>query len=155
MSTTPTSSANRFRFRVWDKVEERFLHHYEFAVDAEGKILFDCGDDGLQYDDTREKQTILMQSTGLTDRLGKEIFEGDVVHFLDVDNGFGHENDKSDEGIGQVKWEESATGRGYTVAFFIRIIENPKYKPFGSIRGLVMSSLEVIGNIYENPELLS
>ncbi|MFR7230286.1 YopX family protein [Streptococcus pneumoniae] len=85
----------------------------------------------------------LMQSTGLKDKNGKEIFEGDIVRttrFLgraDEIGGF-YEYDK--EFIGIVKQLEGSwvidTGSD-AVCLWTEIEEN-----------------EIIGNVYENPELL-
>jgi hypothetical protein len=70
---------------------------------------------------------VLMQSTGLADRNGKEIFEGDVVELF---------NEKR-----KIRWADGSwyfvdrEGDGDHVFFFHR-------------------HMEVIGNIYENPELM-
>ncbi|MET3634459.1 YopX family protein [Streptococcus porcorum] len=81
-------------------------------------------------------QAILMQSTGLFDVNGKEIFEGDVVKLVD----------EYGSGISMVILQEGALGM---------IIEEV-FVPFVamSILSCVDYTLEVIGNIYENPELL-
>lgn len=116
---------------------------------------------------------IIMQYTGLKDRNGKEIYEGDIVayiresiyHFLDregVEPSKGIWYDKK-EGVNNtpafsekviygrkcevVKWQEDMTG-------FYPFADSPDncghcgggYKP---------EMFEVIGNIYENPELLT
>jgi hypothetical protein len=76
------------------------------------------------------KDEQLMQYTGLKDKNGKEIYEGDVLKW---------ENDA----IGKVEWLHD----GFVVYF-------PNWnrahrRLFGS------KKMEVIGNIYENPELLT
>jgi len=82
-------------------------------------------------------EAVLMQHTGLKDKNGKEIYEGDIVNFL--------------ENYGFAGWHES---------------DNPGVVEFNKGQYLVKGSqmslagdishhgLEVIGNIYENPELL-
>ena len=77
----------------------------------------------------------LMQSTGLKDKNGKEIFEGDIVDY------------KGREAV--VKWH------GSYASFIYRFVDGLKervseWDPLF----LACYHFEVIGNIYENPELL-
>lgn len=71
----------------------------------------------------------LMQFTGLLDKNGKEIYEGDILK-----SNFGR--------VGPVVW--------YRRGFFIQAESLPN----GVTDFLVWEQSEVIGNIYENPELL-
>ena len=80
----------------------------------------------------------IMQFTGILDKNGKEIYEGDIVSFgkdyFDVDM------------LGKVYWYDKTAG------FFIH-----RFDAEGQIEEEVLISdydIEVIGNIYENPELL-
>jgi hypothetical protein len=75
---------------------------------------------------TFEGEQVLMQYTGLKDKHGTEIYEGDIVKILHI-SGSG----KTHEFIREVKW----FGHGYA-----------SY--------LETYGIEVIGNIWENPELL-
>ncbi len=122
------------KFRAWDK--ERGLKGEMLKSDQVMRIEF--GKDGIDWlggwvveadnegDPTQalhqipNKNLILMQFTGLKDKNGKEIWEGDVVYLA----GYGN----------------------YQVEFpFIQLYEAGQEKDIG----------EVIGNIYENPELLN
>ncbi|CVV83036.1 YopX protein [Streptococcus pneumoniae] len=137
------------RYRAWIKTEKRmFFSDDILAIDYENKeivtqqVYFENGlpDDRdiycYDFDDIE-----LMQSTGLKDKNGKEIFEGDIVRttrFLgraDEIGGF-YEYDK--EFIGIVKQLEGSwvidTGSD-AVCLWTEIEEN-----------------EIIGNIYENKE---
>lgn len=73
---------------------------------------------------------ILMQSTGMVDKNGVEIFEGDIVILF-----------WSDE-VGESHWGKVT-------------IKNPfEYTPEEARYFIYSDGIEVIGNIYENPELL-
>ncbi len=137
------------RYRVWIKTEKRmFFSDDILAIDYENKeivtqqVYFENGlpdDRDIYCYDFDEIE--LMQSTGLKDKNGKEIFEGDIVRttrFLgraDEIGGF-YEYDK--EFIGIVKQLEGSwvidTGSD-AVCLWTEIEEN-----------------EIIGNIYENKE---
>ena len=85
---------------------------------------------------------ILMQFTGLKDKNGKEIYEGDVVRVGEFEN-------DSDSSIHQVKWfgEE-----GYPA--FDLVKWGGEANALSEISQGDNFECEVIGNVYENPELL-
>lgn len=76
----------------------------------------------------------LMQYTGLKDKDGKEIYEGDILFFRD-------ENMKY-----IVVWQDAA--------FIIKSIEIRKYSEKMCWLDDTEICCEIVGNIYENPELL-
>jgi len=68
--------ANRFRFRAWD----RKLQRWSEATDSlSGMNLQDIMENEFDPTDFIHDDLVFMQSTGLCDRTGKEIFEGDLV----------------------------------------------------------------------------
>lgn len=73
------------------------------------------------------------QFTGLTDKYGVKIFEGDIVKTYDPD-----------DSPAEVVYDESETQYGI-------VIDNIYYCLGAIFRGI---DLEVIGNIYDNPELI-
>ena len=86
------------------------------------------------------------QYTGLTDKNGRKIFEGDIVHAIYQSNYVGMKN--IDFGIGVVEY----CGNYYSHASYeINIIGEIGSRVFSaSLEG----GVEVIGNIHDNPELL-
>lgn len=76
---------------------------------------------------------------GLTDKNGKKIFEGDVVRYNDEII----EKEKVDE----VKYNE-------TYAAFCRLHKNEMGLQYLCFNEDIASKCEVVGNIFDNPELL-
>jgi hypothetical protein len=129
------------KFRAWDKRFSEFVE--DFFVSEDGKIYKNTKDTSYGFAISRETsdKVILMQSTGLKDKNGKEIFEGDVVTFED----------------------EIRCGDDLDIFLNIGVVEYGQGMFYISNRQSVcaddlldgeMWDVEVIGNIYENPELL-
>ena len=116
------------KFRAWDKKEKNMLY-------AEKGRVFPRG---VLEKNSFQRHQIIMQFTGLKDKKGKEIFEGDILNW-------------DDECTILIKWiEDRNVGFGYEVltqedknacGFDIRFYRSEK-------------SSKVIGNIHKNPELL-
>jgi uncharacterized phage protein (TIGR01671 family) len=123
---------DRFKFRAWWKPNYRkpiMLYDvektYDFMRGEPESICADCFGDVLEDEDY-----IVMQCTGLKDKNGKLIYEGDIVN-----------------GSCGVYWGKMIVE--YNVAGFV-LNKNGKYLNF--LEG--DNYIEVIGNIYENKELL-
>ena len=82
---------------------------------------------------------VLMQSTGLTGKNGKEIFEGDIVKVTDGDE----RTNFPDGGIGTICGLDE---------IFMWYIDGQVHNGLFDISQEYY--IEVIGNIYENPEML-
>jgi len=99
---------------------------------------------GLEFYDCYEVDPDTVgEFTGLTDRCGVKIFEGDILIYIDPDTS---EYDESERYI--VQWDEEDVGFT-TEAFYCG-------KSQGLVALLRHQSInhEIIGNIHDNPELL-
>lgn len=120
------------KFRAWHKTWEEMGKVKRIRFDDDGNAtnaLFKGKEFGVN---AKIDEFELMQSTGLKDKNGKEIFEGDILGTKDgLLNGF-------------IEYREDL---GMFVNSLIR------YNNFERLCN-VASDREIIGNIYENPELL-
>lgn len=117
-------------FRAWDK-----LNNEMYVVE---QINFDCGEfESIGYGITNLRgadKIELMQSTGLCDKEGTEVFEGDILHHqIQTEYTFIVKYDKN-----KGRWYGDGLSRTYRIDITKEFL--PYYK--------------VIGNIYENQELL-
>ncbi|WZK10888.1 YopX family protein [Enterococcus faecalis] len=128
------------KFRAWDKRSKEMwkvstLHIEDEYVDLFKKNIYEnpLNDPSAKFGDV-----ILMQSTGLKDKNGVEIFEGDIVQYRDGEYSY----------LGIVKRD--------CYQFFIDGIEPDNNYDFIDVSNTFdgTSSLEIIGNIHENSELL-
>ena len=137
------------KFRAWDKKNKKMVQvaSYEF-IPFSGETVIQWGKEQYRESccksaDDYPERLELMQYTGLKDKNGKEICEGDIVR-------------GSKDKVNQVIGFEMGS-------FFIKW----KFKAEGKLLGKILKSemkyselwrwydkVEVIGNIYENKELI-
>ena len=120
------------KFRAWLKKKQKMDNEIDHISWLEDELY--CIGDGITYM-VSAKDLVLMQSTGLVDKNDKEIFEGDILDY------------KGRKAL--VRWH------GSYASFIYRFVDelqnrNTEWKPLY----LAYMKCEIIGNIYENPELL-
>jgi uncharacterized phage protein (TIGR01671 family) len=123
------------KFRAWNKKNKRWYKGNEscLAISEHGD-LYQISHDGVGWDISDEYDVLFF--TGLLDRHGKEIFEGDVVK-IDTNE------------IGVVRWDN---GREYDFMYGWNI---DWLQTTGQTLSIIIKHKpEIIGNIYENSDLL-
>nr|WP_321315007.1 YopX family protein [uncultured Ligilactobacillus sp.] len=126
---------DRFRFRAWDKKNNTYYNPLNIKVNGLTLTIKDnVGTFDMFAHDLELSSIVIEQCTGLKDKNGKLIYEGDILQSTDE---WFHEKYK-------VKWDREFSQ-------FTLIGINTINVSFGIIDP---DSLEVIGNIHENPELL-
>lgn len=127
---------NNLKFRAWDKTKEIFTN-YQIVDDM---LYFMDKFTGVWIRDDNQDRFAIMQSTGLKDKNGKEIFDGDIVNCGYLFNGSPFDElDEYEEEKGVVKFLNC----GFNIKF-----KNDTYL-FIDIMGSC-EDIEVVGNIYEN-----
>ncbi len=125
------------KFRAWDKEERCLIPPAEIAITAEGTIYtWDRIDEEWQAEAIPIE---VYEYTGLHDKNGKEIYEGDIVKFSYISP----LDQKEKSYIWVVRY-----GNGM---YWLRHIKHY----YDSTLYLKFTQIEVVGNIYENPEFLA
>ena len=118
------------KFRAWNKIREEMIDDCDLAITSDGSIL--AGD--LNYDEESgmladvTDNVVIMMSTRLKDKNGTEIYEGDIIRGSYNTNIIGYD-------IVTIEVKEDLL-KGFELDQFD------------------LNDTEVLGNIYENPELL-
>lgn len=111
------------KFRIWDDKLKQF--NYFDIFNTHGNIPNDCKDN-------------IQQFTGLLDKNGREIYDGDIIKCIIIDDYL--ESDMPENIIQEVKLTLSTNIDDYECG-----------GPDGTTR---FTEIEIIGNIFESPDLL-
>ncbi len=134
-------------FRVWDAQVKRMSEPFSFNSYA---MFWTDGDSPMPLPMlVREERFLKMQFTGLFDKNGQRIFEGDVIN---AKTGFVGE-------VFEVVFDE------VQAAFKIKVLEDVQSADYRKLKGELrvfhrfhtikrLDVIEVIGNIHDNPELV-
>ena len=135
------------KFRCWDTENKQMLkvQELDFEDTFYGGRLSIRTDQYNDYFDIEDM--ILMQYTGLKDKNGKEIYEGDIAKITEKKNILKHKVIPMKPIIAEISWSEE-----YLAYILITTSVKDAFENLADY--LEEYDIEVIGNIYDNPELL-
>ena len=118
---------DRFRFRAWDNREEKYIYNAQDQYDDEVECF------GNMFDTYGDRYAV-EQCTGLKDKNGKLIYEGDIIKCS-----YG-----SEYYVGCVVWDSEE------IQFSMEVNE----ELYSFSQHSESHKIEIIGNIHENPEMI-
>ena len=135
------------KFRIWDKQKLYWVPDNILLLNTKGELGYNTNRGWYKIPDTGQKDLgidryVIQQFTGLLDTNGKEIYEGDIVlEVWDENRPYGYSPD-----------EIISCSETYEI-----IYTAPKFKFYNRIDSQTFIenyTMRVVGNIFENTELL-
>ncbi|BDX45392.1 YopX family protein [Enterococcus faecalis] len=121
------------KFRAWDKNTNDMVDVKTIDLEKDGSIGCIVDYNGINLDMT---ECVIMQSTGLKDLNGVEIFEGDIVSVRN------HPFQKTESSVGiEIDGDYKVSWNEYDLTWCAGNLLLARIKPY----------VTVIGNIHENP----
>lgn len=145
------------RFRVWYVLAEEMINEILMISFVRKEIIVKFSDGStsvpLKFEDKRnEEDVILMQSTGLLDKNGKEIFEGDILEIHGI---------RMVVKFGNYEYIESSKSNRHTIGvvydglgFYVECINAADPDRISPFEPKTLKESAIIGNRFENPEFL-
>ncbi len=122
------------KFRVWDVKNKKFLPESYFAILGNGKLIVTLSGYYNDFTNTNQDDYVIQQYTGLTDKNGNLIFEGDIVQY--------NQNSSYDNMDFIAKWSDNKLGFIFQSNSGEQLVnQTPHLNRF--------KHLEVVGNIFE------
>jgi uncharacterized phage protein (TIGR01671 family) len=134
------------KFRAYSSHNHKMYPVSDIEWDIDGRIWV-TADDGKNGIELIDEEAHLMQYTGLKDKNGREIYEGDFVSFGSVWNNGNNEDIDEEFHIGVVEYDPN-------YAVYNVNCEESGERHFMFMDVVNYDGFGVIGNIFENPELL-
>lgn len=129
------------KFRAWKKAGKELGRVGQITFELDGSVSHVLFKGEFLDFNVSINEIILMQSTGLHDKNGKEIFEGDIISDGHMSRDIRHH---------QTLGFYTIDGNGVEGFFG----DTASLEDFEEVSKYMSENIEIIGNIYENPELL-
>ena len=127
------------KFRVWDDINKKFISLKERCIYYDIQLQ----QYGVWNSYGNVTGLIIQQYTGLLDKNNREIYEGDILATLSSDNKY----------LSEVVWVNGDGRWGFKSINLIHPERSGKTISYNLTYGC--SQWRIVGNIYENPELLN